>query len=121
MKDAYDRDEDEDVYDRDEDEDEDECEYEKYECVYKHFIKECAKVMAVSVGFLVFGLIAVALYPCLYPNEKIVQDPDKRFILDVWYIKDPRTNICFAYNRGLATVPCEAIPSDMLAVPNLNP
>lgn len=43
---------------------------------------------------------------------------------DILYIKDPRTDICFAYcwhgfNNGgpaLATVPCEAIPPELLIV-----
>ncbi len=45
----------------------------------------------------------------------------------VWsiaYIKDPRTNLCFAYRWGgqdqggpsLATVPCEVIPPQLLTV-----
>ncbi|MCK5060055.1 MAG: hypothetical protein KAR00_02850 [Candidatus Pacebacteria bacterium] len=45
-------------------------------------------------------------------------------IKTVEYIKDPRTNICFAYSWGgqynggqaLSTVPCEAIPPELLTV-----
>jgi hypothetical protein len=38
------------------------------------------------------------------------------------YIKDPRTNICFAYARApsawafFMTVPCERIPSELLTI-----
>ncbi len=45
-----------------------------------------------------------------------------KIVRGIQYIKDPRTNLCFASNWGgmanggpvLATVPCEAIPSEIL-------
>lgn len=45
-------------------------------------------------------------------------------VLDIRYIKDSRTSLCFAYRWGgdlhggpsLATVPCEAIPAHLLTV-----
>lgn len=46
----------------------------------------------------------------------------KEIIYDILYIKDERTNICFAYHYdgqgpALATVQCENIPSEMLIIP----
>lgn len=45
-------------------------------------------------------------------------------VWSIGYIKDPRTNLCFAYRWGgdarggpsLATVPCEVIPQRLLTV-----
>ncbi len=45
-------------------------------------------------------------------------------IQNIRYVKDNRTNICFAFYQiatgpALAAVPCENIPSEMLAVSSL--
>ncbi len=42
-------------------------------------------------------------------------------VSEIQYIKDPRTDLCFAYSwigkgKTMATVPCEAIPENLLTV-----
>ena len=52
-----------------------------------------------------------------------LQDTANSVVRHIQYIKDPRTDICFAYHfwpggldgiPSIATVPCEAIPPDLL-------
>ncbi|PIT89279.1 MAG: hypothetical protein COU27_01185 [Candidatus Levybacteria bacterium CG10_big_fil_rev_8_21_14_0_10_36_7] len=55
-------------------------------------------------------------------HEKHLQPTANKIIGTVIYIKDPRTNVCFAYREelgykeSLATVPCESIPPELLVV-----
>lgn len=65
-----------------------------------------------------------------YQNIALLRTTERQRAVNsvVWsiaYIKDPRTNLCFAYRWGgesshggpsLATVPCEAIPPQLLTV-----
>jgi len=51
------------------------------------------------------------------------QEQTNSMMRRMWYVKDPRTGICFAYywggtanGGGLATVPESAIPKDLLIV-----
>lgn len=51
------------------------------------------------------------------------QSTANRVVRNIQYIKDPRTGLCFAYyyggsagGSGLTTVPCEAIPPELLTV-----
>ena len=45
-------------------------------------------------------------------------------IKNMKYIQDPRTNLCYSYERGhsesYACVPCGEIPSDMLVIAEIN-
>jgi hypothetical protein len=51
----------------------------------------------------------------------------ERVLNSIGYVRDPRTNLCFAFRWGvpyydgpslaLATVPCEAIPPALLQIP----
>lgn len=53
-----------------------------------------------------------------------LQENANEVVVNIQYIKDPRTGLCFAYYWGgaanggpaLATVPCEAIPPHLLTV-----
>ncbi len=50
-------------------------------------------------------------------------DVKNEIVSGLQYVKDPRTNLCFAYYLGvvqgglvLTTVPCDAIPPELLTV-----
>ncbi len=57
-------------------------------------------------------------------REQILQANANEVVSDIQYIKDMRTGLCFAYYWGgmpeggpaLTTVPCEAIPPQLLKV-----
>lgn len=61
-------------------------------------------------------------------RKKELQDTANDVVGSIQYIKDPRTGLCFAYFWGgnglyggpaLATVPCEAIPTQLLTIANV--
>jgi len=84
----------------------------------------------------VMCIVALALFAigCEEPEEarareeveraQWLQSNANKVIGDIQYIKDPRTGLCFAYYWGdtnfggpaLATVPCEAVPPELLTV-----
>lgn len=59
------------------------------------------------------------------PQRQIEEDHAAYNINSLLYMKDPRTNICFAtyrlgYNWGsFSMVPCENVPQDMLFIPKV--
>ncbi len=86
------------------------------------------KIVALCI-FIVVGLFAVG---CRDPKVVSAQEQDQErqhlqynvnnIVGNIHYIKDPRTGLCFAYYWGgaanggpaLTTVPCEAIPPELL-------
>jgi hypothetical protein len=58
------------------------------------------------------------------PETQAKQEYAHEVVVGILYIRDPRTNLCFATQwlgggrreQGLATVPCEAIPPPLLIV-----
>lgn len=84
--------------------------------------------------FLVMSVISIFIFVTSCENTEMHEARQARQIRNeaikkatslvrkVTYIKDPRTNLCFAYageygdnrSRVLANVPCEAVPPSML-------
>ena len=85
-----------------------------------------ARALATTAVVGVLAIILLAVYSCRTPAETQnaqqfhLQNTANWVVKEMLYIKDPRTNICFAYYRRkgptLATVPCEAIPPHLLGV-----
>jgi predicted membrane protein len=101
------------------------------------------KILAI-VTFGVFALLAFVLYSYAhekpqYKKTEVPKEEERRVQLsqvrvnvgsqeevnravgDIKYIRDPRTNLCFAHyslfsGDVLATVPCGAIPPELLTV-----
>lgn len=86
------------------------------------------KIVIVAFGAIVLTCVRVSLK---MPEEaqaeetghaqRLLQNTANQIVNNIWYVKDPRTNLCFAYcyyldGMALATVPCEAIPPHLLTV-----
>lgn len=87
-----------------------------------------------SILSLICGAVLVITTGCERPEEELARKQSERAELQrnsargvvggIQYIKDARTGLCFAYYWGgglnggpaLATVPCEAIPTNILTV-----
>jgi len=87
---------------------------------------------SITVAFLAAGALAFSA-GCDKRSEEEEEKERTQYsqvianevIKDIFYIKDPRTNTCFAsfpahLYRGVTTVPCEAIPPQLLTVGEVN-
>jgi hypothetical protein len=88
--------------------------------------------MKIFLYFVCIGILAFVFAGCEDSKDRFVREETKKeharhivandIIGKIQYIKDPRTGLCFAYfwkgavdgGPALATVPCEAIPPDLL-------
>jgi hypothetical protein len=84
-------------------------------------------------GILIFSLTILSCSPTgLSINQKKQQDEweqaekthnANQIISSIVYMKDPRTNLCFAYiwnGPALANVPCVEIPINLLTTASFN-
>lgn len=89
------------------------------------------KKMGIVISYLVAIIGLITLVSCAVSLENERQESQRkanRTVSRFQYIKDPRTYLCFAYfireggysgGPALATVPCEAIPPELLIIANL--
>lgn len=91
----------------------------------KRTMKQILAVICVVVlAFFATGCEKSEVLHAQEENQRAqrLQADANKVVVEIQYIKDPRTGLCFAYMSGLsggmalATVPCEAIPPQLLTV-----
>jgi hypothetical protein len=89
-----------------------------------HLLKRNAKRAVWLASLLVLVAGACAALGRTDTDPSSTQQADKALIASIRYLKDSRTNACFAYYWGgeanggpaLSEVPCESIPAELLTV-----
>ncbi len=74
--------------------------------------------LMITLVIVVAGLSVIMSCKCASSGEE-AQRRIKNVVDSIQYVKDTRTGFCFAYwedGKALATVPCEAIPSQLLTM-----
>lgn len=78
-------------------------------------------VTSIILSVSIYGVVVWSNWSISQPQNNMAQHTANHFIRQIIYIKDPRTNQCFAYGlgdtgSGFSYVPCESIPPTLLNI-----